>query len=241
MGTNSFYENSSSVELYLEHRHSELSPNKTMEAPAFFRTMGDPAGKRVLDLGCGDGSFAEHLIARGVAAYHGIDSSILMIEKARAGENAARASFELSDIEELSLQSAQYDLVTSRMALHYVSDLNRLMSQIRMCLGVAGRVVFSVVHPVITSALTSESGPRSNWLVDDYFTQGTRTRQWFNQEVSWQHRTVEQYVKALTGNGMRLTDLCECEPEASAFAQAPDELVRRRRIPLVLLLAADAN
>ncbi|MEC5179665.1 hypothetical protein RCH07_001004 [Arthrobacter sp. CG_A4] len=59
--------------------------------------------------------------------------------------------------------------------------------------------------------------------------------------VTWFHRTIEQYVGALTGAGFTLTALRECEPEPGRSGGDEGELERRRRVPLFLLLSAEAT
>jgi hypothetical protein len=126
------------------------------------------------------------------------------------------------------------------MALHYVSEIDGVLSKIRDCLRPGARSVITVVHPVITSHdnARSNDAPRQDWIVDDYFTGGPRTRMWFGEPVVWQHRTIEHYVSAVHGAGLTLSHLSECEPAHALFASNPDELVRRRRVPLFLLLEA---
>jgi hypothetical protein len=55
--------------------------------------------------------------------------------------------------------------------------------------------------------------------------------------VVWHHRTVEQYVASFQRAGFRLTALSECPPRPERFGDDVEELARRRRIPLFLLLA----
>jgi hypothetical protein len=55
--------------------------------------------------------------------------------------------------------------------------------------------------------------------------------------VTWHHRTIETYLRALHDTGFSLDMLSECEPRPSLLADDADELTRRRRVPLMLLLA----
>ena len=227
------------IAAYLSHRHAGTSsPNTVMEEPAFLDELGTVRGARVLDLGCGDGTFASQVLDLGAATYLGIDGSAAMIDVALRSDPSPGASFEVGDIEDLSTPAAAFDVVTSRMALHHVADLTSVLLAIRRTLVPGGRLVFSVVHPVITCHLEpSAAGRRTSWVVDDYFVPGPRTRPWFGREVTWHHRTVEQHVTAIAASGLALTSLRECEPDAALLADEPDELARRRRVPLVLLLA----
>ena len=126
------------------------------------------------------------------------------------------------------------------MALHYIEDLAPVFRMIQRALRPGGWSVFTVAHPVITSHDAGGDGPRTAWLVDHYFDRGPRTRPWFGSMVTWHHRTIEDYLDLLLSSGFTIDRLCECEPEAALLAGDPDELQRRRHVPLILLLAASA-
>lgn len=224
---------------YLAHRHAgAASPNVVMEEPAILAHLGDLTDLRVVDLGCGDGTFAEVVLARGARRYLGIDGSAAMIDIANKLEPDPRRRFELGCIEDFRPAPGTADLVTSRMALHYLRDLPVTLLSIRQALVPEGRMLFTVVHPVITSHDNQISGRRTNWTVDDYFETGERRRSWFGGEVTWHHRTVEQYLTAVLEAGFTLEAVSECEPDRRQLSDTPDELARRRRVPLVLLVSA---
>lgn len=124
------------------------------------------------------------------------------------------------------------------MALHYVADLEDAVASVRRSLGPGGRFVFSVCYPVITSNEGRGHGRRADWTVDDSFVRGPRERPWFGSTVVWHHRTVEDYLRVLIDVGFRLDGVRECEPSPALLADDGAELERRRRVPLVLLVAA---
>jgi len=233
------YEADGVRDAYLRHRHDGAhSPNTVMEEPAFIDALGSVAGCRVLDLGCGDGSTAELLLGRGAASYVGLDGSAGMIDEARRRMSDSRATFVHGDIEDLEVGVGEFDVVISRMALHYVKQLDVVFDRVHRALNEGGRLVFSVVHPVITSRDNTGDGPRTSWMVDGYFDRGPRERAWFGSTVVWQHRTIEDYVRLITDHGFRLDVLSECEPNVELLAANPDDLARRRRVPLMLLVGA---
>ena len=235
----SYYDDSAVFERYTRaHRSSDrTNPTHVMEEPAVLAEIGDPAGLNVIDLGCGDAQFGRTLLGAGAASYLGIDGSRNMVE--RAGENLRGTSgrVELGDLERVTAQPASADLVTSRLALHYVEDIAPVLTTVSLALRPGGRFVMTVVHPVITAHDNRPDGPRTTWTVDDYFDLGPRSRAWFGGRVTWYHRTVEDYVRSLLGAGLTLTGLRECEPVAGRFGGDTAELARRRRVPLFLLLA----
>ena len=232
-----FYDSADRVDRYLQHRYnSERSPNISIEEPAVLASVGDLRNTDIVDLGCGDGSFGSIAIDAGCRSYRGIDRSAAMIERARLRLAHTGAKLEQATIEAVPLRSASADLVLSRMALHYVSDIEPVLGKIHDSLRPGGRVVLTVVHPVITSHDSGNGEPRQHWVVDDYFLDGPRTRMWFGEPVVWHHRTIEQYLNALQRAGLMLTRLSECEPTPARFAANRDELARRQRVPLFLLL-----
>jgi SAM-dependent methyltransferase len=238
-----FYDRDRVLERYTASRPpGQSSPNQVMEEPAVLAALGDDiAGARVLDLGCGDAAIATELVARGCASYHGVDVSSRMVAAARTtlARLPVAATVEHADLATFAAPPASFDLVLSRLALHYVADLACVLTRCHTALVPGGRLVVTVQHPVITShdARASSAQPRTSWTVDDYFTRGPRDRDWHGSTVTWHHRTVEDHVCALLTAGFTLTTLSECEPDPTRFAK-PEELTRRRRIPLFLLLAA---
>jgi SAM-dependent methyltransferase len=233
-----FYDDPERFDRYRQHRAWSLNPSEVMEGPALFEELGPVAGLRVLDLGCGDARVGRELLSAGASRYLGIDGSQRMVAAAQhtlagtAGEAVRR------DIEDLAEPEGAFDLVLSRMALHYVADLGAVLRGCHRCLAPGGRVLLTVVHPVITShdARDNAAEPRQSWVVDDYFLAGPRDQRWLGAKTVWHHRTVEGYVSGLLGAGFALTGLRECFPRRARFDDDA-EFQRRLRIPLVLLLA----
>jgi len=209
-----------------------------MEEPAFFSEMGDIEDKRVLDLGCGDAAFADRVIDSGGRSYVGVDGSAAMIDEARRHIEHPRVSLVCERIEDYRVAPDSFDLVTSRMALHYINDLDSILLNVRKFLSPGGHLIFTVLHPVITSKWTPTDGPRTDYTVDRYFERGAREREWFGSTVTWHHRTIEDYISSVQRSGLKFVSLRECEPDPKLLVDHPDELERRRRVPLILLVSA---
>jgi SAM-dependent methyltransferase len=234
-----FYEDHAVRTRYLAHRHGGVrSPNHVMEEPAFLAALGSVAGKRAVDLGCGDGSTARTIIDLGAVEYIGIDGSAAMISTARESHSLPGSRFVHQDIEDVALGEEEYDVVVSRMALHYVERLGPVLQRIRQALRPCGRLVFTVTHPVITSHDSQHAGPRTTWTVDNYFTRGPRERPWFGSTVTWHHRTIEDYLRLVLDSDLHIDTISECEPDAELLAGHEDELLRRQRVPMILLIGA---
>lgn len=213
-----------------------FSPNLVMEEPAFLSELGDPAGLRMLDLGCGDGSFGARCVAAGCASYLGVDGSIEMIDHARRHNSGPGRDYRVADLEDFEAEPSSVDVVTSRMALHYVEDIGPVLRRAHTALVPGGRLLISVLHPVISAGNAPPEGPRTSQVVDDYFAPGPRERLWFDSPTTWHHRTVEHNVGAVTAAGFGLDTLRECEPVEALFDGDRAEYARRLRVPLFLLL-----
>ena len=77
---------------------------------AVFRRIGDLSGRRVLDLGCGRGRWAQEFALRG-ARVTGVDWSEQALEQARS--RVPKASFVRMPVTELGFASASFDVVNS--------------------------------------------------------------------------------------------------------------------------------
>jgi SAM-dependent methyltransferase len=178
------------------------------------------------------------LLQAGCRSYHGIDASERMIERATETLKGTSGTVSLGTIEAFTAPPSSFDLVVSRVALHYIEDVGAVLQACHTCLAEAGRLVFSIVHPVITSHDPRAIGEkRASWVVDEYFVRGPRVLHWLGGRVIWFHRTTEDYVAAVHRAGFRLSYVSECEPRYERFSGADGEFQRRRRIPLFLLLA----
>jgi SAM-dependent methyltransferase len=241
MGKNGpeFYDDEEVFATYASRRARIDGPNEILEKPIFDELMGDLTGLRILDLGCGNAAFGLEALQEGCQSYLGIDGSHKMMQAAR--ENLAGTSGKVvrATIETWNYPSKQFDLVTSRLALHYVQEIEPLFVKIRQTLVENGRFIFSVEHPVITSCDRSgqSNDLRQDWIVDNYFDTGTRITKWMGGEVIKYHRTVEDYFAALRSAGFLVDALRESRPQPARFRD-PAIYERRKRIPLMLFFSA---
>ncbi|MFT9598341.1 class I SAM-dependent DNA methyltransferase [Mesobacillus sp.] len=228
-----FYEN------YMNRRNRPESPNNIIEKPILLEMIGDVAGKRILDLGCGDAEIGIELLQQGGASYLGVEGSNNMAQTAIENLEGTTGQVLRSSMEEWQPQPDQYDLVLSRFALHYLADLSSVFGKIHDSLAPGGKFIFSVQHPVLTSSAKSAegSGRRSDWVVDDYFNLGERVEPWIGKKVIKYHRTIEQYFQLILQAGFAVDDLREGTPRAESFS-SNEEYERRMRIPVVLMISS---
>lgn len=234
-----FYDQEHVFATYMQRRERSDSPNDTLEKPIIMELIGDVHGADVLDLGCGDGRFGVELLAAGCQSYTGVEASNRMVEKGEQRLKEAGGILHHATIESWPYPTSAYDLVVSRLALHYLADLQQTFEQVHKALKPGGLFVFSVEHPVISSCdrAIRETGIRQAWIVDDYFDEGERNVAWMNSEVIKYHRTIENYFLGLQKAQFMIESLRESAPQKENFND--DALyARRKRIPLFLLLKA---
>ncbi|MGG4403684.1 class I SAM-dependent methyltransferase [Paenibacillus amylolyticus] len=233
-----FYDVEENFEKYMERRQWQENANDTLEKPVMLELIGDVAGKNILDLGCGDARFAAELLSgeREGATYTGIEGSVNMIQAANESVKGMNARIEQAFMEDWTYPAGTYDLVISRLAVHYIEDVESLFHKIYNTLNENGTFIFSVEHPVITSTL-QPSGTRTDWVVDQYFVEGYREQQWLGGSVKKMHRSIESYFMALQRAGFHVEHLRESAPQRAYFVNE-ETYLRRQRIPLFLFLSA---
>src|SRR5687768_14353957 len=133
------------VETGLDYWRTEV------HGPSLLAACGDVRGQRLLDLGCGQGWFSRQLAER-CAEVIGIDFSAQQLANARRHE-AARPlgiTYRLLDATQVDeeLPANSFELVTACMSLHDSPDTGRMLAAARCVLTPAGRLAFSIVHPV---------------------------------------------------------------------------------------------
>jgi len=105
--------------------------------------VADFAGKRVLDVGCGDGTYTLEIATRcGTKTIEGIDPAPEAIEAARARHAGPGISYEIASAYELPYDDLSFELAYLRGVLHH---MDRPAETIREALRVAPRIV--VVEP----------------------------------------------------------------------------------------------
>jgi SAM-dependent methyltransferase len=225
-----FYDEPAIHQRYTAARAAVDEPNATLEEPFVLRFLGDVTGHDVLDLGCGDAAIGPRLLAGGARSYTAVDGSQRMLERARQTLAGTAGTVHHADLERWQPTApSSVDTVLSRMALHYVADLDRLLGAVRRACRPGARLVFSVEHPVVTSSYDGDwdgDVPRA-WTVRDYYREGPRSCPWLGARVRKYHRTFETYLALLAGNGLRLDGFSEGVPHPSAFT---DRSVFQRRL-----------
>lgn len=90
-----------------------------------------PKGRRVIDVGCGDGVYTLELVAAGASEVLGVDAAERAVESARERcATHANVRFEAVDIYELSHDGEPFDVAVVRGMLHHLYDAPRAIERI---------------------------------------------------------------------------------------------------------------
>ena len=146
-----FYDDDDVFKTYMARRQRADNPNDTMEKPVILELIGEIANQRILDLGCGDATFGQEALTRGCKSYLGVEGSRNMVESAQQVLAGTNGKVVQAAIENWDYPTQAFDLVVSRLALHYIKDIDEIFRKVYRTLANNGRFVFSVEHPVITS------------------------------------------------------------------------------------------
>jgi 2-polyprenyl-3-methyl-5-hydroxy-6-metoxy-1,4-benzoquinol methylase len=123
---------------------------RALHFPAVEAALGDVKGKRILDVGCGDGLFPR-LLAQGGASVVGYDMAAAKIADAQAHADAARldVAYVAATPHTFSHDGA-FDAATSVMVLHYATSPEELAAFFRSAsrhLKPGGRFISIVISP----------------------------------------------------------------------------------------------
>jgi ubiquinone/menaquinone biosynthesis C-methylase UbiE len=211
------------------------------EWPALRALLPDLHGRKVVDLGCGFGWFCRWARENGAAQVLGVDVSEKMLAQARATTSDTEITYTRADMERLELAPAAFDVVYSSLALHYIANLDTLLSQVHRSLVEGGSLVFSVEHPIYTAPadpnwFVAATG-RKVWPVDRYLDEGPRSTDWLAKGVIKQHRTLATYLNAILRSGFALRHVEEWGPTEEQIAARPQFADEHQRPPFLLVAA----
>ena len=229
-------------------RAGKNSAHTYLEKPAMEKLLPDLEDLRILCVGCGSGEECEYLKNRGAAEVVGMDVAENLLEI--ASDNYPEIEFIHSDIENLDLNSARFDLVYSSLVMHYMDDWKTVLTNIYRMLKPGGQFLFSTHHPLINSAvLIQEQGKSARLLgvsreegklkeiFGDYYTARLIEDVWFEGEfeVNYYHRSLEDIMADILASGFTIAGFYEPRATEAARAGDPDFYRAFTKIPLFMI------
>jgi ubiquinone/menaquinone biosynthesis C-methylase UbiE len=210
--------------------------------PRMLAMLGELAGLRILDLGCGEGGYSREMARRG-AIVTGVDGSPRLIEIARERTGDVHVTYRCANASALEeLQDAAFDRVVAAMSLMDVQDYDRAVSEAFRVVGSGGELLMSITHPCFTMRAAAwrfdEAGLPDTFTVDHYFEREVwpdHITARFLAPVLRRHRTLEDYMTGAIDAGFILREFREGEPTEEELGQS-DRFSRISRIPYFLFL-----
>ncbi|MGW4368324.1 class I SAM-dependent methyltransferase [Nocardia takedensis] len=176
--------------------------------------LGEVAGRRILEIGCGSAPCSRWLADHGALPV-GLDLSRGMLERgvAAMARGGPRVPLVQAGAEDLPFADASFDLACSAFGgVPFVADSARVMREVARVLRPGGRWVFSVNHPMRWIFLDD---PTENGLVAtfSYFDRTPYVE--FDEAGSpvyvEHHRTVGDRVREIVAAGLVVEDIVEPE------------------------------
>jgi len=227
---------------YLEH----------LNGPALKRMMGDVKGKKVLDIGCGEG-YLSRVFAKEGAEVTGIDLSRGLIEAAleEEGKKPLGVRYLVADAAKLDmLQSRSFDIAFSHMSLMDIADYEGAVAEASRVLKLGGRFFLVIEHPCFATRLMDgrmvagwkmvigDDGSKDYryYWIEDYFRRYSYIFEWKHDRLPYSfvttgfHRTLADYINALIKHGLIITRVEEPEPTEEGVRLHPP-MKKHYRVP----------
>ncbi|MEK3884905.1 class I SAM-dependent methyltransferase [Paenibacillus sp. PL2-23] len=201
--------------------------------------------KSVLDLGCGFGWHCRYAREQQASSVVGVDLSERMLQKARELTDDPMITFIKMPIEDIHFTEAQFDVVISSLAFHYIESFEAICHKVYTCLKAKGAFVFSVEHPIFTCRAEQDwyyddYNNRLHWAVDSYQNEGVRETSFLVDNVIKYHRTLSTYINHLIDAGFSIRAVKEPVPSEEMLHNIPEMKDEWRR-PMFLMISAEKS
>jgi SAM-dependent methyltransferase len=208
---------------FAQMRVEEGNLNDHLDLPHLLQLIPPGEGNCALDLGCGLGQASIKLAEEFSYTVVAVDFNSEFLDYAKNSYSGSRITWLHSTFDDLNFKRANFSLIVSCLAFHFVEDLSTLINNCAKWLGPGGKLIFSVRHPIRTSNPGGQIAVdgRVGWIVKDYFTQPYRECLWLGQRCVNFHRPLSAYFHMLTGAGLKIDTVVEpsmCETSSHPSA-----------------------
>jgi SAM-dependent methyltransferase len=179
---------------------------------ADLRLLGNLAGKRVLELGCGGAQCSIAFAKQGAVAI-GVDFSAEQLAFARrlCDREGVRVDLHRGDLADLAFVRADsIDVAFSAYAFGYVDDLNRVFRQVHRVLKVGAPLVFSLPHPAYD--MIDDDSDHPLLVRRSYFDRSPIDYEWNGIAFTDYHHTIGDLFAGLHRARYRIDTVLEPEP-----------------------------
>ena len=208
-------------------------------APIFFDEVVPAAGRRTLELGCGEGRVVRDLTTRGHRVV-GLDSSPTLLGYAREADPSGR--YVLADAARVPFADEAFDLVVAYNSLMDIDDMEAAVREAARVLETNGRLCVCVTHPVNDAGVFASREPDASFVIDGSYFDKRPFEGTFEQdglEITFRGWVVSSRGLRTGARGGRVRDEAMREPPATAAAAEREPSERRwQRLPMFLFLRA---
>jgi Methylase involved in ubiquinone/menaquinone biosynthesis len=166
--------------------------------PETLKILGDVKGKRILDLGCGEGGYSRLFENKG-AIVTGVDYSENLINEALKLNQAHEIEYYIRDVCFLEgIEDKKFDFVVSTMCLMAVENLESAIKEAYRVLKQGGEFIISILHPC--------------FVFKDYFNEGPYQEilsEHFGKPITFWHKTLSNTINCMLDVGFNLRLLYE--------------------------------
>ncbi len=229
-----------------------------LNGPALKQMIGNVKGRRVLDIGCGEG-YCSRLFAKAGAEVTGIDISEALIKAAIEEEqrNPLGVKYFVADAARLNMLDLEsFDIAFCYMAMGDIEDYEGAIAEASRVLKTGGRFVVLMEHPCFVFPRVLDGKVVSGWKtriredgskeylyywIDSYFQRHSYTFEWKHDRLPSSfvttgfHRTLSDYVNALIKHGLAIIRLNEPQPMEEGVRVHPP-MKKHYRVPQSILI-----
>lgn len=222
LGPDGGWESSASAWIESENREGDANRLLLLD-PAVLEACGDVNGKRVLDLGCGEGRFGRMLAFRG-ASVVGLDLIGMMVQAARE-RASAREAFVQASGGLLPFRDEVFDCVVSYVSLVDIPDYREAINESARVLRRGGTMASANLN-FSSAALNpawqrDEAGRRQYFRLDRYAEERALVLEWSGIRIRNWHRPLSAYMKAYLQAGLILRHYLEPVPDDQSLRDDP--------------------